>query len=141
MLYYHARGDAKSERGNTLTLYSSGVKNWSKTLTVKLGHPGVQWHKASTKKHYDKKFDCQKLEPCRWTLFEIPTVSIQPLKHSKSDDRKKAAFLKHRKLQNPDSDDFVPRKLASLHAVSKGDHKYLSIMPPYRNQRNVQLVL
>ena len=31
---HHARGDAKSERCNLLTLYSSGVKNWSKTLTT-----------------------------------------------------------------------------------------------------------
>ena len=87
-------------------------------------------------KGYDKKFDCQKLESCKCTLFEILTVSIQTLKHSKSDDTKKLAFLKDRKLQNLDSDDFVPRKLASMHAVSKADLKYLSIMPPYRNPHN-----
>ena len=89
----------------------------------------------------DKKFDYQKLESCKRTLFEILTVSIQTLKHSKSDHTKKSAFLKHRKLQNPDSDDFVPRKLALMHAVSKGDLKYLSLMPPYQNPHNVQLVL
>ena len=90
-------------------------------------------------KRYDKKFDCQKLESCKRTLFEI--LSIQTLKHSKSDGTKKLAFLKHRKLQNPDSDDFVPRILASMHAVSKDDLAYLSIMPPYRNPHNVWLVL
>ena len=83
----------------------------------------------------------QKLESCKRTLFEILTVSIQTPKHSKSDDTKKTAFLKHRKLQNPDSDNLVPRKLTSMHAVSKADLKYLSIMPPYRNPHNVQLVL
>ena len=92
-------------------------------------------------KRYDKKVDCQKLESCKRTSFEIQTLSIQLPKHSKSDDTKKSAFLKHQKLQNPDSDGFVPRKLASMHAVSKGDLKYLSIMPPYRNSNNVQLVL
>ena len=121
------------------------ILEWSQKLVkntyCQTGHQGVGWHKANTRKHYNKKFDCQKLESCKRTLFEILTVSIQTLKHSKSDDTKKSAFLKHRKLQNPDSDDFVPRKLASMHAVSKGDLKYLSIMPPYRNPHNVQLVL
>ena len=55
------------------------------------GHQGGRWHKAST----IKRFDCQKLESCKRTLFEILTVSIQTLKHSKSGDTKKSAFLKH----------------------------------------------
>ena len=40
----------------------------------------------------------------------ILTVSIQTLNHYKSGDTKKSAFLKHRKLRNPDSDNFEPGK-------------------------------
>ena len=46
-------------------------------------------------KHYHKKVDCQKLESCKRTLFEMLRLSIKTLKHSKSDDTKKSAFLRH----------------------------------------------
>ena len=46
-------------------------------------------------------------------------MSIQTLKQSKSDNTKNSAFLKHPKPQNPHSDEFVTRKLALVHSISK----------------------